>query len=108
MERENIMSTGARYGATDAGPGPTEQAQAQARRSTDSRSKSDTGPVLPTVTVDSNTPNANGDSSVSRRGKVAVWLGKSVESKQCSAISVANCFLTGYTSAVAFSACYIW
>lgn len=40
--------------------------------------------------------------------RMKVWLSRSIDSKQASLISVANCFLTGFTSAVAFSACYIW
>lgn len=53
--------------------------------------------------------NSTTGSSVSKKKEdIAQWLAKSVDSKQCSLISVANCFLTGFTSAIAFSACYIW
>jgi hypothetical protein len=35
-------------------------------------------------------------------------LDREIDSKACSPISVYACFLTGYTAAISFSACYVW
>lgn len=107
MERTSVMNTTTSYGATD-----------NPRRS--SSTKSSSNDVLPTINIPHTSSAANGTSgnghsngdgdAISRKRSQAMreWLAKSVESKECSLISVANCFLTGFTSAVAFSACYIW
>lgn len=123
MERNNIMSTTASYGATDSGPHPPAQQRASAESTSKPANANDT--ILPVVAPSTtNTPsnghsnghpngNSNGNGVSNGNGlgggkKAMEWMAQSIDSKQASLISVANCFLTGFTSAVAFSACYIW
>jgi hypothetical protein len=51
-------------------------------------------------------PQSLSHQSLSRRA----WdyLQTQVDSKECVSISIYACFLTGYTSAISFSACFIW
>ncbi|RSH78369.1 uncharacterized protein EHS24_002094 [Apiotrichum porosum] len=40
--------------------------------------------------------------------RAVTYLQSQIDSKKCNAVSIYACFLTGFTSAVSFSACYIW
>lgn len=129
MERDSLMSGNTNYGALDAAPaapaapGPTPPPHA--RLSTESAKSHPTAgaAVLPIVSPGAaGSASANGNGNGNENGSVAgastgtgkrraalrAWMARSVDSRQCTLISVANCFLTGFTSAVAFTACYIW
>ncbi|KAL7420416.1 hypothetical protein Q5752_005387 [Cryptotrichosporon argae] len=46
--------------------------------------------------------------ALSARARVGRYLQSGVDSKTCDLISIYACFLTGFTSAISFTACYIW
>ncbi|EJT51813.1 hypothetical protein A1Q1_06951 [Trichosporon asahii var. asahii CBS 2479] len=50
---------------------------------------------------------AEGQIAPARKGLFA-YMQEVVDSKKCNLISIYACFLTGYTSSVSFSACFIW
>ncbi|KAK1921177.1 hypothetical protein DB88DRAFT_499920 [Papiliotrema laurentii] len=53
----------------------------------------------------SETPTVQEKSTIARIGD---YLGREIDSKQADLISIYACFLTGFTSAISFGACFIW
>lgn len=63
------------------------------------------GSVLPTVARVPDAPTLPPDAT---KNKWRAYAEQEVDTAKATSISVANCFLTGFTSAVSFTACYIW
>lgn len=43
-----------------------------------------------------------------KKKSLFAYMQEVIDSKKCNLISIYACFLTGYTSSVSFSACFIW
>lgn len=96
------MTTSPSYGATDHAP-QSNIAPNSANTAANAIGNGDPNGsgVLPTI--------ADGTVPEMRKGMaVKLWAQKEIDTQRATVISVVNCFLTGFTSAVAFTACYVW